>query len=264
MKIPQVLGRDFDNRDVESHRNVMIVNETFARDFFPGENPIGRRVGKAVGIYDWEIVGVVKDSRYSGLREGATRMLYVPYTPGPWASHTVVHVRTAGATSGIAAAIRQVVHKLDKDAPVYNVHTVQEEMDGSLLRERLMGSITGLFGGLALSLAAVGLYGLMAYGVSRRTREFGIRMAVGASAASIVRLVLSEAGWLVAVGVLAGLSAAWAAGRMVSSMLFGIEPTDAVSAMAAVGVLAAAALIAAWIPARRASRVDPYRALRSE
>ena len=264
MRIPRLLGRDIDSRDVELRRNVMIVNETFARDFFPGENPIGRRLGKADGVYDWEIIGVVRDSRYSGLREGATRMVYVPFAPGPWASHMVIHARIAGATPGVAAAIREAVHKLDRDAPVFNVHTVQEELDGSLLRERLVGSITGLFGGLALILAAVGLYGVMAYGVSRRTREFGIRMAIGASAGSIVRLVLGEAGWLVAGGVAAGLAGAWTIGRVVSSMLFGIAPTDLVSTLTAVGVLAAAALIAAWVPARRASRVDPNRALRAE
>ena len=264
MRIPRLLGRDIDGRDVELRRNVMIVNETFARDFFPGENPIGRRVGKADGVYDWEIIGVVRDSRYSGLREGATRMVFVPYTPGPWASHMVIHARFAGAATGVAGAIRQVVHTLDPEAPVFDVHLVQEELDRSLLRERLVGFITGLFGGLALVLAGVGLYGLMAYGVSRRTREFGIRMAVGASAGSIVKLVLREAGWLVVAGVAAGLAGAWAAGRVVSSMLFGIAPTDLASTLAAVGVLAAAALIAAWVPARRASRVDPNRALRAE
>jgi ABC-type antimicrobial peptide transport system permease subunit len=155
------------------------------------------------------------------------------------------------------------VRELDPNAPVFNVHTVQEELDRSLLRERLVGSITGFFGALALVLAAVGLYGLMSYSVSRRTREFGIRMAIGASGGSIVNLVLREAAWLLASGVAATLCAAWAMGRVVSSLLFGIRPTDLLSMSVAVGVLTLAALIAAWVPARRASRVDPNRALRS-
>ena len=241
----------------------MIVNQTFARDFFGGDNPVGQRVGTVAGVYTWEIIGVAKDSKYSGLREDAAQMIYVPFRPGPWASRMVIHVRTAGAPLAIVSALRQAVRNIDKNAPVYNVHTVQEELDHSLLKERLVGSITGLFGAVALMLAAIGLYGLMAYGVSRRTREFGIRMAIGATAGSIVKLVLREAGWMLAVGVAIALGGAWAIGHLVSSMLYGIQPTDLASVIAAVTVLSIAALIAAWIPARRASRVDPNRALRS-
>lgn len=139
---------------------------------------------------------------------------------------------------------------------------MDRQVERSLARERLIGTITGLFGALAMALAAVGLYGLMAYGVSHRTREFGIRMAVGAKSGSIARLVLREAAWLMAAGVVLGLAVAWALGRVVRSMLFGVEPTDPASAAAAVAVLVAAALLAAWIPARRAARLDPTRALR--
>jgi predicted permease len=261
MNIPLLLGRDIDEHDVDSRRNVMIINETFARHYFEGENPVGRRIGLSDGVYDFEIIGVVKDSKYTGLREGAIRMIYVPYRPGPWASHMVVHLRTASDPTALASALRQKVRALDKTASVFNLHTVQEELDRSLLRERLVGTITGLFGALALLLAAIGLYGLMAYGVSGRTREFGIRMAMGARSASIVSLVLREAMWLLVAGVVLGLAAAWVLGRIVRSMLFGIEPTDAMSTAIAVVVLAAAAFVAAWIPARRASRVDPMRAL---
>jgi predicted permease len=262
--IPLLAGRDIDTRDVEGTRDVMVVNQTFARHFFGNQNPVGQRVGTKAGDYRWEIVGVVKDGKYGGLREGPTRMVYVPMRPGPWSSHTVVHLRTAGSTAGIAAALRQKVRDLDRAATLFHIHTVEEEVEGSLLRERLLGTITALFGALALALAAIGLYGLMAYGVARRTREFGIRMAVGANRGSITGLVVGEAVGMLAVGTAVGLAAAVALAPVVRSMLFGIWPFDPASAIAAVVVLCGAALGAAWIPARRASRVDPMRALREE
>jgi len=262
MGIPLLLGRDIDDRDILYTRDVMIINETFARHYFSGENPIGLRVGTKEGVYQWEIIGVVKDSKYTGLREGPTRMIYVPARPGPWASRTVVHLRTSGDAAALASALRQKIQDLDKTAVVFNVHTVQGEIDRSLLQDRLVGTITGLFGGLALALAAVGLYGLMSYGVARRTREFGIRIAMGARTGSIVGLVVSEALWLLVAGTAIGLAAAWVLGRVVKAMLFGIEPSDPVSTVLAILVLATAALFAAWIPARRAARVDPMRALR--
>lgn len=171
-----------------------------------------------------------------------------------------MHLRVRTDAAAVGAALRRKVAELDKNLPLFDVHTV--EVERSLARERLVGTVTGLFGALALALAAVGLYGLMAYGVSQRTREFGIRMAVGAKSGSIARLVLREAAWLTAAGVVLGMSAAWALGRVVRSMLFGVEPTDPASALTAVAVLVAAVLLAAWIPARRAARLDPTRALR--
>jgi predicted permease len=262
--IPLMAGRDIDERDVAAGREVMVVNETFARHFFGGENPVGRRVGVKDGDYRWEIVGVVKDGKYSGLREDPMRMIYVPARPGPWASRTVVHLRAAGNAGAIAAELRQKVHELDKAAIVFKVRPVEEELNGSLLRERLMGAITGLFGGLALLLAAIGLYGLMAYGVARRAREFGIRMAVGANGGRITGLVIGEAMWMLAAGAAIGLAGAAALAPLVRSMLFGVAPFDPWSAAAAVAVLLTAALCAAWIPARRAARVDPMRTLREE
>lgn len=263
-KIPLLLGRDIDERDVSSTNKVMVVNETFARHFFAGENPVGRRVGLTEGVYDYEIVGVVKDGKYTGLREESLRMMYVPFRPGPWASHMVVHLRTASDPAALAAALREKVRALDATAPVFDVHTVRDEIDRSLVRERLLGTVTTLFGGLALLLAAIGLYGTMSYGVARRTREFGIRVAIGAGTGSILRLVLREALWLVVAGMRLGLASAWALGRVVSSMLFAVEPTDLLSLAIAGVVLAAVALTAASIPARRASRVDPTMALRAQ
>jgi predicted permease len=264
MGIPLLLGRDIDERDVAGAREVMVVNETFARHFFGNDSPIGRRVGTTEGVYRWEIIGVVKDSKYSGLREGALDMLYVPSRPGPWASRTVVHLRTAGNPAALAAALRRKVHDLDASATIYDLHTVEEEMDRSLLRERLVGTITGIFGGLALLLSAIGLYGLISYGVERRTREFGIRIAVGARASSIVGLVLREAAWLLLAGVGVGLIAARFLAHYLNDMLFGMTPSDPTSAGVAIAVLLAAAIAAEFVPAWRASRVDPVQALRRE
>ena len=265
MEIPVVAGRDFDDGDVSAKRNVMVVNETLARHYFADENPVGRRVGLAEGVYNYEIVAVVKDGKYTGLREDPLQMVYVPYRPGPWASsHMVVHLRTRSDLPALAAALRQTVRTLDATAPVFDVHTVRDDIERSLLRERLVGTVTSLFGALALVLAGIGLYGTFSYTVARRTREFGIRMAIGARAGSIVRLVLGEAVWLLATGLALGLCASWALGRIVSSLLFVIQPSDPVSVAIAAAVLTTAALAAAAIPARRASRVDPMIALRSQ
>ena len=262
MGIPLLLGRDFDDRDMLSARGVMVVNETFAKYFFGGDNPIGRRVGTKEGVYEWEVIGLVKNSKYTGLREGAIPMLYAPARPGPAALRTVVHLRISGNPAALVSALKQKIQELDRTAAVFNVHTVQEEVSQSLLRERLVGTVAGLFGALALALAGIGLYGLMSYGVARRTREFGIRIALGARADSIVGLVVGEALRLLMAGIAIGLVAAWALGRVVRAMLFGIEPADLATMLFAIVVMGAAALFAAWIPARRAARVDPMRALR--
>ena len=191
-------------------------------------------------------------------------MVYVPYRPGPWSSSVTVHLRTAGDPMAVDSALRQKVTELEPQAPVSNIRTVEEEIGRTLLRDRLVATITALFGGLALALAAIGLYGVLSYGVVQRTRELGIRIAIGATRERILWLVLREAGWVLGLGIVAGLGSAWALGRVVSSLLFGIAPTDPASIAIAIVVLSSAAALAAWIPARRASRIDPIRALRYE
>ena len=265
MMVPVLLGRDFDRRDLADKAPLkFIVNETFARHYFGTENPVGRMVGLDRDTADIEIVGVVKDTKYTGLREEPIRMVYVPYRTGPWGASFTLHVRTAGDPMALAAAVRQKVTDLDPGAPVFNIRTAEEEIGRSLLRERLVATITALFGGLALVLAAIGLYGVLSYGVARRTREFGIRIAVGAESSSIVTLVMREAGWVLGAGIAAGLAVVWALGRVVSTLLYEVAPYDPVSIVAAVVVLTGAGAVAAWIPARRASHVDPIRALRYE
>jgi ABC-type antimicrobial peptide transport system permease subunit len=206
----------------------------------------------------------VKDAKYTGLREEPLRMVYVPYRPGPWNAQFALHVRTVGDPTALAGTLRQAVAAIDPSAPVFNVRTAEEEIGRSLLRERLLATITALFGALALLLAALGLYGVLSYGVAQRTREFGIRIAVGAAAARIVKLVMQEAVWMIVAGVAIGLGLSWAAGRIVRALLYGVEPRDPFSALIAVAVLAVVSGLAAWLPARRASRVDPIRALRYE
>ena len=265
MMVPVLVGRDFDDRDLADKAPMkMIVNETFARHYFGTDNPVGRMVGLDRSTFDVEIVGVVKDTKYTGLREEPIRMVYVPNRPGPWGATFALHVRTAGDPMALAATVRQKVTELDPNAPVFNIRTAEEEIGRSLLRERLVATITALFGGLALALAAIGLYGVLSYAVARRTREFGIRIAVGAESSRIVTLVMREAAWVLGAGIAAGLAAAWALSRVVGTLLYGVEPSDPASIAAAVLVLAGAGTLAAWIPARRASHVDPIRALRYE
>ena len=262
--IPIMRGRDFDDRDVTSKAAVMIVNETFARHYFGDGNAVGRHIGLAPGVFDVEIVGVVRDGKYTGLRERPVRMMYVPLRERVGASQTTVLVRTSGDPLEFASTLRQKTTDIDRRAILHNIATAQDLVDRSLLRERLVATISGLFGALALLLAAIGLYGVLSYGIARRTRELGIRIALGAEATRIRAMVLREAGWVLALGMAGGLAAAWALARIVGNLLYGVQPTDLASMGIAAGVLAAAGTLAAWIPARRASRIDPIQALRYE
>jgi ABC-type antimicrobial peptide transport system permease subunit len=176
----------------------------------------------------------------------------------------VLHLRTAGDPTTLAAAVRSQVRELDKDLPVFGVETVQQEVDRSLMQDKLIATLSGLFSALALALAAVGLYGAISYAVSRRIREIGIRVALGAERGMILWMVLKEAAMLVVIGVCVGLPAAFAASRLVGGTLYGIQPADPISAAAAAAVLGVVALLAAWIPARRAARMDAMKALRWE
>jgi putative ABC transport system permease protein len=265
MMVPVLVGRDFDDSDLRPKAPMkMIVNETFARHYFGSESPIGRMVGLDRDTIDIEIVGVVKDTKYTGLREEPIRMVYVPYRPGPWGAGFALHVRTSGEPTALVSAVRQTIARLDPGAPVFDIRTAEEEIGRSLLRDRLIATITTLFGALALLLASIGLYGVLSYGVSQRTREFGIRIAVGAEARRILHLVLREAAWVISLGVTAGLAAAWGLGRLIGHLLYSVDPGDPLSASIAVAVLVPVGLFAAWLPARRASKVDPIRALRYE
>jgi predicted permease len=258
MGIPLVRGRDFDTRDGASTLRAVIVNENFVRTYLPpGRDPIGASV-VGNGNMTFDIVGVVKDSASIGLRDLDQHMLYVPGGQG------VLHVRSAAAPASLRSTIEAAVHRLDPNVPVFNVRTIDEQIDRSIRTERTFAMLSSTFGILALVLSAVGLYGVIAHAVSRRRKELGIRLALGAEPRRILRLVLGEAGLLVAFGAAVGLPCALLTGRAIRGLLFGTQSGDWKQVAAALGVLMTVAAFAAWIPARRASRVDPMIALRSE
>lgn len=263
MQIPVVLGRDFTMSDDANAAKVAIVNEAFVRRYLPDGNPIGRHISTGT---DYEIVGVVKDAIAESLRETPPATLYVPLFQDEWFSATF-EVRATGSLAAVSSAMRDVLRsRLPADA--VQVRTLTADVEKSLIQERLMGNVGAGFGVLALLLASVGLYGSLAYAVSRRTREIGIRIAVGAIRRDVVWMILRQALTIVFIGILIGLPAAIAAARLasrqISPLLFGLKPTDPLTMAGAAVLLAAVATLAAYLPARRASRVDPLVALRNE
>jgi putative ABC transport system permease protein len=265
--IPLVTGRDFDSEDSHESQAVAVINESMARGFFGDENPVGRRFGFAVPIRSVgiEIIGVVKDAIYKSLREPSRPMFYLPFSQaGTGRGQMTLVVRTAGDPGPVVDAMRREVRALDPGMPMFEVETLNTQIAASLSQERLVATLSSVFGVLALFLACIGLYGVMAYDVTRRTREIGIRMALGATARQVVELVLGETLWLVGIGVVIGLGAALIATRWVESLLFGLQPHDPLTIGLAVLVLLAVAALAGYLPARRASRVDPMVALRHD
>ncbi len=267
LAIPVLLGRDFSDRDDKGTPQVALVNERFAKRYFAGRSPVGLHLGMGGNPgtkTDIEIVGVVKDTRYESLRDEIPYELYRPYRQVDFVQGMTVYARAQGDPTAIFASMRQTVNELDSNVPIYGMRTLDQQLDKSLMSERLLASLSGVFGLLATLLAAIGLYGVMAYMVVRRTREIGIRMALGANRASVVWLVMREVLALSMIGVAIGGAGAYAATRLVQKELFGILPTDALTmALSAVGI-AAVAILAGYLPARRATAIDPMRALRWE
>ena len=265
MGTPLLEGRDFSDHDHAGTRKVAIVNESFARQFFPGQDPVGRHFGiegpSSAGAI--EIVGLVKDTRWIDLRRKPPAMYYRPSRQsGIWGE--CLAVRTTADLSTVAAALERIVHDIDPRLTLKDVVPFTEMEDRTLVIERLVAQVSAAFGVLALVVACVGLYGVLAYGVARRTREIGVRMALGASRGGVQWMVLRESLVLLGLGFALGVPAALAATRLVASMLFGLRPADPVTMAAALTVMAAVSLAAAWVPARRAARVDPMVALRYE
>jgi predicted permease len=265
--IPVLLGRDFTDRDDKGTPAVALVNERFAKRYFAGRSPLGLHVGMGGNPgtkTDIEIVGVVKDTRYESMREEVPYELYRPYRQMDFVQGMTVYARAQGDPTAIFANMRQAVNELDSNVPIYRMRTLEQQLDKSLMSERLLASLSGVFGLLATLLAAIGLYGVMAYMVVRRTREIGIRMALGANRGSVVWLVMREVLMLSAKGVAIGGAGAYAATRFVETQLFGILPTDALTmALSAVGI-ATVAILSGYFPARRATAIDPMHALRWE
>jgi len=261
--IPLLTGRDFNDQDRLGTPKAVILNEKMARHFFGTIDVLGKRIGLE-DTPDMTIVGVVKDAQYIDLRRPTRRHFYVAVAQQKQLTNLTLHVKTATSPATVAESLRAELKKLDPHLPLYNIKTLSAEIDESLTQERLVTWLSSSFGVLASLLTALGLYGVLTFSVARRTREIGIRLALGAQRRDVFRLIMVRGVVLVGAGVLAGLAASVAFGRYIASLLFGVEPTNPLTlAIVSVGLIAVA-LLACYIPARRATRVDPLEALRYE
>ena len=266
--LPLLLGREIGLQDTAASAKVAVVNQSLAQSFFPDQNPLGRRMSfeKSSENADIEIVGVIGDAKYGSAREKAERMVYRPIlqVQNQSAYSSVLELRTAGDPLSVTSEVRAAIAQVDENLPVVNVTSLRNQTDEALRQERLVAQLVSFFGLLALVLACVGLYGIMAHAVVRRTNEIGIRLALGAERRDIIWMVLKETLMLVVIGIAVGVPAALGAAKLISSQLFGLKPSDPVTLLTAVVLLTLVAALAGYLPARRASRVDPLVALRYE
>jgi ABC-type antimicrobial peptide transport system permease subunit len=268
LQIPLLSGREFTPGDAAEGAGVAVVSRMFAARHFAGQSPVGQHLSARVRgrAKDLQIVGVVADVKAVALRTAPPAAVYVPFAQlggGSFPAYPTVEIRSAGAPAPLAILVRQVLQRRLPDATI-EVRSFSAQVDATLVQERMMAALGGAFGLLALVVAAVGIYGLLAYSVATRTREIGIRVALGARRWQVVGHVIGGAARLVVLGVTAGVLMAWATSRSVESMLFEIKPTNPTAIAGAVGLLMAAAMLAAWLPAERAARTDPLIALRHE
>lgn len=276
--VPLVAGRDFTEKDTQTVQHgdksdnrvarVVIINQKFAKTFFGSvENSIGPHVGYGIDPgtkTDMEVVGVIKDIKYTSLRDEVPVQMFVPYLANDFVSGMTVYVRTTMAPEQFFAAVRSRVRQLDSNVSVYSMRTMDEQISNSLLTERLIASLSVVFGFLATLLAVIGLYGVMAYTVARRTREIGIRMALGAYQGDVIWMVMREVLVLLGLGLVAGVAGAFVLVKLIETQLYGVSGHDPITVVLAAFGLAAVACAAGYIPAVRASRIDAMRALRYE
>jgi putative ABC transport system permease protein len=268
MGMQLIKGRDFTPRDELRSTQVAIINEALARRYFPNRDPLGKRVMPGIGIDErpWmmrEIVGVVRDSKHVSLREEPPPYIYLPHGQFPRHGMTLV-VRAANDPKALIGVVQKEAHALDSELPVFNIRTLDQYMASSVAEPKFSALLLGLFAGLALTLSCIGLYGVMSYVVAQRTRELGIRMALGARTRDVLKLVVRQGMGLTLLGAAIGVAVAVALTRMMKSWLFGVSPTDPLTFAAAALLLTIVALLSCWIPARRATKVDPITALRFE
>jgi predicted permease len=263
MRIPLLEGRDLTEHDDESAAPVLVVNQSFVRRFFAGRNPLGQRVH---GWGEWfTVVGVVKDSKYINLTEAPRPYFYVAFRQVYRADMGLaVYIRTAGEPSAAAALMRRVVRGMDPNVTVIDALPLAEHVVETLYAEKIAANLLSVLGTLALLLAALGLYSVMAYAVTQRTHEIGIRMALGAKRKDVMKLIVGQGLALTLVGLGAGLVGALALTRLLTSFLYGTTTTDPTTFVGVSVLLASVALLASYIPARRATKVDPMVALRYE
>ncbi|HET7151474.1 MAG TPA: ADOP family duplicated permease, partial [Candidatus Acidoferrum sp.] len=264
--IPLLKGREFTRADGTDSPKVAIVNETFAKTFFPETDPLGRhmRFGGPSAPLDMEIVAVVKDSHHTTVKEEISPFVYIPYSQEKNVGGLTYYIRTSGDPLTFATAVCHVVSELDSSLPVTDLRTFAQQIDRQLAPDLLIAYLAGIFAGLAVLLAAIGIYGLLAYSVTQRTREIGVRMALGANAQIVGGLILKDVAVLMGTGVLLGLPLAYALGRLIDSLLYGAKAFELLGISSALAVLLVVALAASYFPARRAARVDPMVALRYE
>jgi len=266
MGIPLLLGRDFADTDTQSSSRVAVISQSLARRCFPSEDPIGKQIEFKGGVGAVRVIGVVGDIVSNIRRLGIQEAIFVPYAQAPAANRgqAMLAIRTAGNPLSIVPFLRREVQAVDPNLPLEDIGTQAQTVARTSRSERALAKLTGFFGLLALLLASIGIYGTVSWSVTQRTQEIGIRMALGAARRNVMGMVMGETLLLVLAGMAAGLPLALAATRLISSMLYGVSAGDPLTLTLAGGVLLGVAAIAGFLPACRASRIDPIHALRYE
>jgi len=275
MQVPILQGRAFGPQDTATSTKVGIINAALAKERFPGQNPIGKRFKNPGGdsdghgvakTPDWvTIVGVARDMRYANLRDDPPPQFFLPFAQQTEVGGSMNYlIKTRVDPESLVPLLRRVVQRQDPDLPLIDVRTQEQQIAATTQQERIFVAMTSSFGMLALAIAAVGIYGIMAYSVASRTNEIGIRLALGALPRQVLGMVLREAVWLSLAGIVVGLGASYALARLVKAMLYGLQPGDPISMSLGALLLIAVGVAASWLPARRAARVQPMEALRHE
>jgi putative ABC transport system permease protein len=266
MGIRLMAGRLFDDRDIQGGPDVVIINQTMGQTFWPGQDPIGRRVQPGMSDPWCTIIGVVEDVKNAGIDRPAGTEIYLPYRQTQASGNRTMYavLRGKGDPRPLIGAVRQELAQLDPALPLAQVRLMDDVMSAAQSQPRFLTLLLGLFSGVALAIATVGIYGVISYSVARRSKEFGLRLALGAQPGDVLRLVMKQGAGLALLGVGVGLIAAFALTRLMSSLLFGVTPTDPVTFASVTLILAAVAMAACYFPARRATKVDPIQTLRYE